>query len=263
MAVGLSGLSGLPGPVSAVCHTFLGAVPDGLVTGLHLRGGLAFGEWVPGRSDVDFVAVLAQRPGAAEVEALRVAHVATAAAHPDVFFDGAHVVAGDLERDPDLLPPVPSVLMRRFDPAGPTEPLVAWAELAAGGVTVHGPALPDVWTDQDRLLAHTRSNLDTYWRGWADRLASGPAELVDDETTTWCVLGATRLHHLLVTRRMTAKSRAGRWALEAYDVRWRRVLREALRIREGGRDEYPGDPALRGRDVADLTAHVVAEGTAT
>ena len=48
----------IPAPAAAVCAAFLGAAPAGLVTGLYLRGGIGFGEWVDGQSDVDFVATL-------------------------------------------------------------------------------------------------------------------------------------------------------------------------------------------------------------
>jgi hypothetical protein len=39
------------------------------------------------------------------------------------------------------------------------------------------------------------------------------------------------------------------------------VLREALRIRDGGPEEYADDHQARGRDTADFTAFVVREGT--
>ena len=60
---------------------------------------------------------------------------------------------------------------------------------------------------------------------------------------------------------MTTKSAAGRWGLTYYPPRFHRVLREALRVREGGDDEYPRDAAGRGRDTAAFTAYVVERGT--
>jgi hypothetical protein len=247
----------LPAPVSTVCRTFLELAPAGLVTVLHLRGGLAFGEWVSGHSDVDFVAVLDHRPDDAETAALAAAHVELHERHPAPWFDGLHVLAADLARDPDLLPPVPTVLEGTFDPAGRLDPLVAWHELARGGITVYGDPLGPVWTDPDRLRAFTVANLDTYWRRTAEALASAP----ESADCAWCVLGVTRLHHLLMTGEMTTKSAAGRWGLATYPARFHRVLREALAIREGGRSEYPADAPARGRDTAELTAYVVAAGT--
>jgi hypothetical protein len=73
------------------------------------------------------------------------------------------------------------------------------------------------------------------------------------------VLGVARLHHLLVTGEMTAKSAAGRWGLGHYDERFHQVLREALRIRDGDPVSEYDDPAARGRDTAEFTAYIVSE----
>ena len=253
--------------VAAVCATFLDVVPDGLLEGLYLRGGTGFGEWVEGQSDVDFVATLTRRPTREDVSALRTAHETVAAAHPDVHFDGPHVLASDLAADPRTIPGVPCVLMRQFEGVRAVhDGVVAWHELARHGVTVHGPPHQglDIWTSDDELRAFTRGNLDTYWRGIAEELAADPCEGEPEEACCSCVLGSARLHHLLVTGEMTSKSAAGRWGLTYYPERFHRVLREALRVREGIRDgdgsEYLGDRAARGRDTAELTAYVVRQG---
>ncbi len=52
----------VPPDAAGACATFLAQAPEGLVTGVYLRGGIGFGEWVPGQSDVDFVATLSRRP---------------------------------------------------------------------------------------------------------------------------------------------------------------------------------------------------------
>lgn len=264
----------LPAPVAAVCATFLDVVPSGLVTGLYLRGGVGFGEWVPGQSDVDFIATLARRPTPGDLADLRAAHRAVAAAYPHVPFDGPHLLASDLSADPASCPDVPCILHGHFeDESAVHDGIVAWHELARHGVTVLGPAHDSlgIWTDQERLLEFTRENLDTYWRRNAEALAAMPMEGSSEEACCWCVLGVARLHHLLVTGEMTTKSAAGRWGLTHYPERFHPVLREALRIRErsgagirsGEGDEPPGEypPATRGRDTADFTAYVVREGT--
>jgi hypothetical protein len=247
-----------------VCATFLDLVPDGLVTGLYLRGGVAFGEWVPGRSDVDFVATLSGRPTDAHVEVLRAAHEAVRDAHPEVAFDGCHVLVDDLRADPRTRPDVPAVLHHLFEEETPVhDGVVAWHELARHGVTVAGPDLRDlgVWTDREALVDFTRGNLDTYWRGNAEALAAMPSEGRTERACEWCVLGVARLHHLLVTGEMTTKNGAGRWGLTHYPERFHRVLREALRIRNGGSAEYLDDDESRGADTAAFTAYVVERGT--
>lgn len=258
----------LPQAVTEVCATFLALAPDGLVEGLYLRGGIGFGEWVPGQSDIDFVATLDHRPDDDEVDALRRTHEAVAAAHPDVHFDGPHLLASDLAADPAACPDVPVVLGRHFEEeTGLGEVTVVWHELAWHGVHIAGPPIADlaVWTSAQRLREFTIDNLDTYWRANAEALAAMPSEGAPEAACAWCVLGVTRLHHLLVTGEMTTKSAAGRWGLTFYPERFHRVLREALRIREdihgGSGTEYPQERDARGRDTAELTAYVVARGT--
>lgn len=252
----------LPEPARALCATWLDAVDaaaPGLVTGLHVRGGIGHGEFVPGRSDVDLVAVLARRATYADEDALEDAMHVTVAAHPDQPFDAIHVLAEDLAGDPEDCPDVPCVLHGHFEGAARYDlSPVAWHELAHHSVPVRG-TLPTVWTDPARLVAFTRADLDTTWRQQAEALAKFPDEAAGEESCGWCVLGVARLHHLLVTGGMTSKSAAGRWGLEHYDARWHRLLREALRIREGAGEEQYADPAERGSDVAAFTAYVVAQ----
>ena len=98
--------------------------------------------------------------------ALRAVHEAMAVRHPKPEFDGMHLLADDLARDPADIPDVPTVLHRHFEAEGRGDAEITWHELAWHGVTVAGPPISElnVWTDQDRLLAFTRDNLDTYWR---------------------------------------------------------------------------------------------------
>lgn len=205
--------------------------------------------------------MLSHRPTDAEVELLREAHEAMASYSP-VHFDGMHVLAEDLAGDPRSCPDGPTVLGGYFS-EGVLDPVIAWHELALGGITMHGRPIDElgVWTSPDLLRDHTVGNMDTYWRGNAEALARMPSEGALEAACCWCVLGVARLHHLLVTGEMTSKSAAGRWGLTHYPDRWHRVLREALRVREGGADEYAGDRAARGHDTAAFTAHVVTEVT--
>lgn len=253
----------LPPGVAEVCGTFLDATPSGLVTGLYLRGGIGFGEYVAGRSDVDFVATLSRRPTDHDVDTLEAAHRVVGARHPETPFDGLHVLAEDLTADPARCPDVPVVLHHHFERDGQLDALIAWHELAWHGVTITGTPHEelDIWTSQEALVDFTVENLDTYWRANAEGLAKMPEEGASEQACEWCVLGVARLHHLLVTGQMTTKSRAGEWGLTHYPERFHRVLREALRIRSGGGAEYPLDDGARGLDTATFTAFVVEQGT--
>jgi hypothetical protein len=255
----------LPGPVEAVCTTFLDAAPDGLVSGLYLHGGIAFGEWVEAKSDVDFTATLSRRPDEEDTAALRTAHATVATTYGDSpYFDGAHLLADDLARPPAECPDVPAVLMQAFEVRDAYDP-VSRHELARHGVTVAGPPVEtlDIWTDDAALREHTIDNLDTYWRRQAESCAADPDRAASDFACEWVVPGAARLHHLLVTGRQTSKSRAARWGLTFYPERFHRVLREALWVRERACAPQYHDLAERGADVTAFAAYVVGEGAAS
>lgn len=250
--------------MAAVCTTFLAAVPEGLVTGLYLHGGLCFGEWVEGHSDVDFLATLDGRPGPVELAVLRRAHRVVAERHGAApYLDGPHLLACDLAAPPDRCPDVPAVFEHDFIERGrfAISP-VAWHELARHGVTVTGPTVTDlvVWTDNAVLRAHTVDNLDTYWREQAAYCAGNPQGAASDFACEWVVTGVARLHHLLVTGEQTGKSLAARWGLGFYPDRWHRVLRESLRVREGVGEPQYDDLAERGSDVTAFVSYVVERG---
>ncbi len=257
-------MTSLPARVEAVCATFLAAVPDGLVTGLYLHGGLAFGEWVAGKSDVDFTATLAREPAAEDLAALSAAHTAVAAAFGDSpCFDGVHVLAADLTRHPDACPDRPTVFRHAWEEAGRfTLSPVSWHELARHGVTVQGPSVGSlgIWTDDAVLRAFTLDNLDTYWRAHAERAAADPRAASTPFACEWVVPGVARLHHLLVTGEQTAKSRAVRWGLGHYPDRFHRVLRESLAIREGAFEPQYDEAVERGHDVGAFATYVVEQG---
>lgn len=260
-------LTALPLQVREVTGRFLAladkALP-GLVEGLYLHGSLGFGEWYDGDSDVDYVAVLAERPDPDTVRVLEKVHAEMAAAPP---FDGCHVIWADLAGDPTTAPDVPCTLGGEFAAEWRVDlHPVTWHELATHGVHVRGPGLAElpIWTDQRTLREYTHSNLGSYWAAQADALRQFPDEAGEPEQVKWSVLGVTRLYHLLSTNELTSKCGAGRYALEVFDERWHPVVREALAIRETGRPgpSYPGGETRRGRDTADFVAMVVDEGLA-
>lgn len=258
----------LPGPVHEVTDLFLSLVDEaapGLVEGLYLHGSLGFGEWYDARSDIDYVAVLADRPDGAVVDLLRGVHDEVSSTFPRPAFDGFHLTWEDLARSPYSCPDLPCTQGGLFheDARLDVHP-VTWHELARHGVTVRGPGLDevDVWTDEATLRSYTRENLATYWRREAEALARFPAEAGDPDTVAWCVLGVSRLHHLLATGALTSKARAGRYAASTFDDRWRPIVAEALAVRTTGSTTgaYEGRPERRGEEAAAFTDMVVRSG---
>lgn len=249
----------MPADVDHVCRRFTeltDAAAPGLLAGLYLHGSLTFGEYHPGRSDVDAVAVLAHRPDEQEFDALRGVH-ATLAAEGGPAFDAAHLVAADLAGPPDDCPDVPTTLEHAFAVNRAGINPVTWHELGERGIAVRGQ-LPPVWTDPDALRAFTRRNLDEYWATRVELVRAHPAAGIDPQLVMWFVLGVPRRHHLLATGALTSKDGAGRFALATYDERWRPLVRTVLGYRATGVDpDPPADPVARGHAVVEFVDEVL------
>lgn len=214
----------------------------GLVEGLYLQGSIALGDYRPGVSDIDFVAVTSRR---ADPELIGRIH---GGVPRRPYFDGVFVSWDDLRRDPATLPPGPAVHENRVLAATDFERnLVTWHVLAQGGVAVRGPERPEIHTDWPALAERTRANLDSYWRPWLRQTRVSPAGLTAG-AVSWGVLGVTRLQHTLDAGEVTSKTAAAEYALRTYGSRWDRIIGEALRIRCGGPPRYR-NPFTRRTDM--------------
>ncbi|MEU8235236.1 aminoglycoside adenylyltransferase domain-containing protein [Actinoplanes sp. NPDC048967] len=236
--------------VERTCATYLELADrhaPGLVHGLYLQGSVALGDYQPGVSDIDFVAVVSGTP---DVATLRAVHADLRRAHRKPYFDGLYVTAEDLRRDPATCPPGPAVHEWQVEAESRFERhLVTWHLLAQSGVAVRGPGVAGlgIHTDWPALAESTRQNLAGYWTRWRDVTARGPVGF-SARATSWGVLGAARLRHTLAAGRVTAKTEAADFALRTYDERWHRVIREARRIRVGGPALYR-NPVRRRADL--------------
>lgn len=153
----------LPGPVQTVVDAYLAMVQveaAQLVEGLYLVGSVALDDFQPHASDIDFIAVTARQPQAADLAALDRVHTRLRARQPRPFFDGLYVTWDDLARDPAQLEPGPSVHEGSLNPysRGKRNP-VAWQTLAQQGIGCLGPdrAGLTLWTDAHRLAAWTHT----------------------------------------------------------------------------------------------------------
>jgi hypothetical protein len=257
---------GIPPPVRELVGTYLAAVDDaapGLVAGLYLVGSVALDDFRPGASDVDFVAVTANRLSGADRTAVERAHATVAARHPRPYLDGSYVTWADLAGDPAAAAPGLNVHEGRPGPPGAGDP-VTWHTLASHGVVLRGqtPDALDVWTDDEALRDWCRQNLVDYWQPWlgrARRLFSrlGAAGLTG-WGPAWGVLGVSRIHYTIVTGAITSKLGAGQYARNVFAARWQRIIDECLRLRrqDRGGGRYL-TPLARRRDTLDFMAMAI------
>ncbi|MFD0597670.1 nucleotidyltransferase domain-containing protein [Catellatospora coxensis] len=68
----------------------------GLVTGLFVTGSVPLGDYWPGRSDIDFVAVMDREPTSAELAALGKVHLSLPDEMPGPDYDGIYLTRAQL-----------------------------------------------------------------------------------------------------------------------------------------------------------------------
>lgn len=258
----------LPEGVGGVTARYLEQIDralPGRIEGLYLVGSVALGDYRPGVSDIDFVAVTQEPLSDREVEAAAAVHQARDRARPRPEFSGIYVTWDQLRRpaaEAGIVPRWLGGMRTRHAEANPA----VWLTVGRYGVTVRGPdpAAIEVALDPHGLRTWCLGNLEAYWRRQVDagrRLATrrGLATLTDG-CVAWMVLGAPRLHYSIATGDVTSKDGAGRYVLERFPERWHRIAREALRLRRGDRGARLYRSRLhRRRDMLAFVAFVLED----
>ena len=236
----------------------------GLVSALHLVGSAVLGDFEPGRSDLDFVAVLSRPAADDDIEALVIVHRLYAADPTLAPLDGIWVGEAELAAGPDAaadgLTTKASELLAAA--RGNRNP-VTWFMLSDHSSSVLGALdRSQLWRDPGRLAAWTRENAGTYWTRWlaasANLLSRRGLALLGGAATEWGVLGISRLHHTLGTGRIASKVEAGEHALRTFEPRWHRIVKEALRLRRRERGGLYRHPLLRRREALAFVGAVIA-----
>lgn len=234
-------MTDLPPEVAGTTTRYLELIDKALpgrVTGFYLTGSVPLGDYRPGRSDIDGVAVVSSVVSAALV---REVHEQLPSAPA---FDVTYVTAADLAAAPDRGKPVVFTqdgVLKEVPSDGPVSP-VLWSELARQSIAVRTAPGLLVHDDQEALEAFTRDNLTSYWAPQFDQLESGADGKPDDEVVPdwvlpWFMLGVPRLHALLATGNIISKTGAGEHALVAFPE-WAPLLNRCLDHRAGKPDTF-------------------------
>lgn len=221
----------------------------GWITGFYVVGSAALGEYVPRRSDVDFIATVASDPPALEIPRVKSLHVLGAARasvqskRRGAAF-GAGTPNGAFVRDSDVRLPVTAITpvashvghsFRRG--AGFDVNPVMWKVLSEKGLAVRGTDPSNLGLDcqPDVLTQWNLDNLNSYWRRWAEtvrrgRLRSSFSGLRYGAAWAvgWGALGPPRLHYTITTGDVIGKRTAGEYALDTFDNEWHDIIRLGL-----------------------------------
>src|SRR6266851_7948114 len=271
----------LPERVHRAVDEYLKAVDHALpgrIDGFYVVGSVALGDFQPGRSDVDFVALVTQPLTAGELHQLSrlqrrlyVQSLVDAIPHLrwPLVCNGVFVESKDLKRSALQVTAVASHVAGKFTSSGGFDANpVTWLTLKRHGIRLRGPepADLDVYHSDDEFRAWTLRNLNSYWRHWAGDikgagLAAAKALLL--RYVAWGVQGTSRMHYTIATGDLASKTRATDYALDVFPD-WRPLLEEvrAYWLGTARRSGYTS-PLRRRRDMAEFVSCVIESATAT
>ena len=218
-------------------HAVDEALP-GLVEMLYLTGSVALGDYRPGTSDIDFLAITRRPLNADDLATLAAIHTGIPASP---HYDGLYLDHATMTAMPDNEQVVPHIVNGAFNtdqPCGELNP-VLWLTLTRYGIPARGPQPADlpVHADPHRLREYNLNNLKTYWQTLADRIRyvaadRAPTSEASADTVTWTVLGPARLHYTLATGDIASKTRAAAYAADQFPT-WASLTARAQRHRDG------------------------------
>jgi predicted nucleotidyltransferase len=254
----------IPAEARRVIDRYLQLADDALparIESLYLVGSIAFGDYRPGQSDIDFVAVTGDALVPRELDRLENIHSTLLREIPKPWFDGIYVTWSDLEHNPEG-PLLAGQGDAPFTHEGQLQRTrgfevnpSTWLTVRNHPLAVRGPSAPRVWHDAAVIRRWNIDNLNSYWQGiltearsTAHHAAAVASEQLVNWAVVWCVPGVARLHYTITTGDITSKSGACRYALATFPEQWHTVVREALALRNGERFP-PRSRAARRRDV--------------
>jgi hypothetical protein len=259
----------VPAEVSRAAARYLAQADlllPGRIVGFYLVGSTALGAYRPGRSDIDFVAVLDGGTSGDLLRRLRALHVVSAASSASVALvrgrsplsgtlNGVFVDGDDLSAPVSAIAPVAAHVGTEFERgrAGDLFP-VDWKVLAEQGIAVRGPEPGALGLDPEpeQLVAWNLRNLDEYWRPWARRTRHVRSRWA----TAWGMLGPPRLHCTIATGDIVSKEAAGEYARDVFGARWHPLLDDALGYVRGERSTLAMARAERCRATSEFVVAV-------
>jgi hypothetical protein len=236
--------------VASALGTYLEIVDStapGMVEGLYVVGSYALGDWHPGRSDIDIVAVTAEPATDEDFGSLLTAHALLSEAQPRPHIDGPYLAWGDLIAAPGTGLHRPWTLDGELHHDGDCFEInpVTWYTLATYGVVARGPGTDklNIRHEVEDRVRFVIDNLSTYWHQLGASVVAACEDAdrsFDAALFEWCALGALRLHYTAFTGDVTSKRGAGEYGIVVTPGYMHDTLRAALAARSRGPDEGEG-----------------------
>ena len=203
--------------------------------GLYLHGSLAYGDFNPQTSDVDFLVITDGHLPIETFTALKEMHARLRAGSLTWArgIEGAYLPKNDLRRHDPAGAPIPwlgSDGHFALEKLGSDWTIQRWI-LREKGLVLAGPPLKPMIdpVSADEIREAVRVNLS----GWWTPPLPSPERFESDEYQVYAVLTMCRSLYALENGRVASKPEAARWALERLDEPWKGLIAAAAAWRPG------------------------------
>ena len=200
------------------------------VVGLYLSGSLAYGDFVPERSDIDLEAVVRSPLSQGELRSIEELH-RQVEGHCPMWAGRIECSYVPLKLVRELTPPATSRPWWGFGtfyaeaPAG-NEWIINHYLLAKYGIALEGPDFNELIPSIDLRTVQQASARDLF-QEWVPKIDDS-AWLSNSHHQSYLVLNLCRILHTVIHGWPGSKVVAGRWAKAAYP-QWRKLIEEAER----------------------------------
>jgi predicted nucleotidyltransferase len=205
------------------------------LVGLYVHGSLAYGDFNPQTSDIDFLVVTDGSLPIVTISALKDMHARLFASGLawSQKLEGAYIPKNDLRRHDPAHDPVPWLGVDghfAMEQLGSDWVLQRWI-LREKGIILVGPPLAGLIdpVSADELREAVRCSLSEWW----SPPFPSPKRFQSGEYQAYAVLTMCRSLHVLEYGRMASKHKAGRWAMERLDEPWKELIASAMAWRPG------------------------------
>lgn len=109
-----------------------------------------------------------------------------------------------------------------------------------------------------------RHNLNTYWLGWMNDCRRFPSIkyiglYFSINMIEWGVLGVSRLYYTFIEKDIISKAGAGEYTLRKVPEKYHKIIKEALRNRQGIKKSYYRSIVERRKDTLDYMEFMMKE----
>lgn len=234
----------------------------GLMDSFYLIGSIAMNDYIEGKSDIDFVCLINRELNSSEINTIKRIHKEISSKYPENELEGTYITQkqiGKLDTGPVVHFDGKNI---HYDTKSGNIGIITWFVLQKYGITVIGksPEYYISYINPDDLVNYANLNANTYWSKWTERASKWSLygfKTLFAQKVEWGVLGISRLYYTKREKDVISKYMAGEYVLKDIPPEFELILKEALRIRNGGVKSYYGSPFKRRKDIIAFMEYII------